>query len=201
MRRRGTLSGVRRVIAGIFVGGAGTRMGGVPKGLLRVASGETIVERWCALLGPRAAGTVLVGEHPAYSALGVPMLRDAPVGAGPIGGVIALLEHARSQGAAYALALGGDMPWVSGALVDRLIAASPAPIVAPRRDGRWETFFARYAVSGAVLATARRRAGDGEHSLQSLFRASGAVELRLDAREACELRDWDTPADLAIGQP
>ena len=52
-----------RAIAGVFVGGAGTRMGGVPKGLLRAPDGPAIVERSrSALAAAGVTEVVLVGQ-------------------------------------------------------------------------------------------------------------------------------------------
>jgi molybdenum cofactor guanylyltransferase len=184
-------------IAGIFVGGAGTRMGGVAKGLMRTPDGATLVDRWAALLGPLGLEIVLVGAHahPAYAGLGLEMVDDAPRGIGPLGGLVALLGRA---GRARALAFACDMPFVSSALVHRLLAASPdAAILAPRRDGQWEPLCARYDPARVLgPATARARADD--HSLQRLLGDVGATALALSARETNELDDWDTPDDLTV---
>lgn len=182
-----------RAVAGIFVGGAGTRMGGIAKGLMRTGDGATLVERWCITLDPLGVELVLVGDRAAYAGLGMEVVADQPAGIGPLGGLVALLRRA---GAAQALALACDMPFVSSTLLDRLLAASPqAPIVAPRRDGRWEPLCARYDPS-RVLAPALANARSGDHSLQRLLRDAGAVELPLTPKQADELRDWDTPEDV-----
>jgi len=182
------------VIAGVFVGGAGTRMGGRAKGLLRAPDGSPIVERWHTILGALGVEMFLVGTSDAYAHLGLEVVADSPGGIGPLGGLIALLRRA---GAKPALALACDMPFVSPALVQRLMRAEPAPVVAPRRDGRWEPLLARYEPS-AVLALALSRVGARDHSLQSLLEAAGAVELPLIGQEADELRDWDAPEDLSL---
>ncbi len=189
------------VLAGVFVGGAGKRMGERAKGLLEAPGGGTIVERWLTVL--RDAGVsqvVLVGRHPdreggrheAYEGLGLETIEDEPAGVGPIGGLAALLRRA---GAAHALALACDMPFVSRGLVARLIAAPAAAVVAPRRNGFWEPLCARYDAS-RVLSLALRRIAAGQRALQPLLGEAGAVELRLEPGEASELRDWDTPDDL-----
>lgn len=180
------------VVAGIFVGGHGRRMGGVAKGLLRAAGGETIIERWSRLLGALAIPSVLVGAHPAYAGCGIERIDDAPQAEGPLGGLIALLEHA---GAGYAIALACDMPYVSERLLALLRDAPSAPIVAPRRGERWEPFFARYAADD-VLATARARAATRMSAMQGLMDACGARDLELAPGDWTQLRDWDTPGDL-----
>jgi len=182
-----------RAVAGVFVGGQGVRMGGLPKGLLRGPDGATLVERWRAMLAELGVEVVLVGEADAYAGLGLAMLKDEPAGLGPLGGLVALLRHA---GALPALAFACDMPFVSRALVARLLAApADAPIVAPRRDARWEPLCARYDPA-RVLPLALARAASAHHSLQPLLDAAGAAALPLLPDEGAQLRDWDTPADV-----
>jgi molybdopterin-guanine dinucleotide biosynthesis protein A len=197
----------RPIVAGIFVGGASRRMGGSPKGLLRTSasSDETLVGRWRALFERVGIPAVLVGDRSEYAALGLTMLRDARVGVGPIGGLVALLAHA---GDGHAIAVACDMPAVSESLVLRLARAPEAAAVAPRRDDRWEPFFARYDAPLA-LPVARARADAGAdradaasasaRSLQRLLDALAAVELPVTGDEARELRDWDTPEDVRSG--
>jgi molybdopterin-guanine dinucleotide biosynthesis protein A len=186
----------RRVIAGVFVGGAGKRMGGgCAKGLLAAPGGGTLLERWRRLLHTVGVDRlVLVGENEAYIALGLEAIGDEPRGIGPIGGLAALLERA---GHGHALALACDMPFVSGALVTRLLSAAGAPVVAPKR-GLWEPLCARYDAQ-RVLPIVRQRIAAGRHSLQGLLDEAGTFELPLYPEDAGALHDWDTPEDLHRG--
>ena len=186
-------------LAGIFVGGAASRMGGRAKGLLPAPEGLTIVERWSEILRSLGAGVVLVGEAGAYSHLGLEAIADQPPGIGPLGGLIALLRRA---GPARALALACDMPFVSSSLVERLCTtpATPAPILAPRRDDHWEPLFARYDAA-RVLPHALAHAEAGQRSLQRLLDRAGAAPLSLSPREELELGDWDSPGDIEKGKP
>jgi molybdopterin-guanine dinucleotide biosynthesis protein A len=181
------------IVAGVLVGGAATRMGGRPKGLLLAPDGQAIVHRTLAILTAAGIGDiVLVGAHPAYEATGRKALTDDPGGIGPFGGLLSLLRYAQAR---LAVALACDMPFVSSALVERLISAPSAPVVAPRRDGRWEPLCARYDPP-QVLSVAMRRAASNDYSLQRLLDDTGAVGLPLTPKEADELRDWDTMEDV-----
>ncbi len=181
--------------AGIFVGGGGTRMGGVAKGLLRGPDGLPLVVRAARLLESVGCSVVLVGEHPAYREVGLPMLPDVTKeGAGPLGGLVALLGA--GAGDAPVLALACDMPHVSANLLRRLLEEAPgAAALAPRREGRWEPLCARYRPS-AALALGKRRLAEGALALQGLLDALGATELPISREEADELCDWDSPEDI-----
>jgi molybdopterin-guanine dinucleotide biosynthesis protein A len=180
------------MLAGIVVGGAASRMGGAPKGLL-VADGRTIVDRLREALEGAGLEVVLVGAHEAYASLGLRSIPDEPAGVGPIGGLAALLAAAEGGRAMWVAC---DMPRVTSALVRRLVDAPPAAVVAPRRAGRWEPLFARFD-SAAALPVVRARISEGELGLQGLFDALGAVELPTSEAERELLEDWDTPEDLA----
>lgn len=178
------------VLAGIFVGGASRRMGGTPKGLLVGPDGQTLVARWRDVFAECGVPCVLVGAHPAYAGEGMTMLADVAADAGPLAGLAALLERS-----AVALAVACDMPFVSAAHVRMLLDAPRAVAVAPKREGRWEPFFARYdATLARPVVQARLEAG--AHSLQGLLDALGCVELELGADAGRFLDDWDTPADV-----
>jgi molybdopterin-guanine dinucleotide biosynthesis protein A len=185
---------VTDVVAGVFVGGRGKRFGGAAKGLLRAPGGGTLVDRWRGVLGEAGVEVVLVGRHEAYASLDLETIDDTPPGIGPLGGLIALLTRAARTRDGQALALACDMPFVSASLVRRLVAAPPAPIVAPWRDDHWEPLCARYDAS-VVLPHAQRRLAAGKHSLQPLLVDLGAVALTPDPADARELDDWDEPGD------
>jgi molybdopterin-guanine dinucleotide biosynthesis protein A len=167
-------------------------MGGCAKGLVMAPDGRTILRRSLEIL--RTAGVhdvVLVGAHDAYAPLGLTTIKDEIRGIGPLGGLLSLLRHA---GQRRAMALACDMPFVSAGLIARLLSVPGEPIVAPRRDGRWEPLCAVYDAS-FVLPVAVDRAASLDYSLQRLLDDAGAIELFLAPHEADELRDWDTPED------
>jgi molybdopterin-guanine dinucleotide biosynthesis protein A len=136
---------------------------------------------------------VLVGENGAYTSLGLDALADARPNAGPLGGLVSLLERA-GDGAAIAVAC--DMPFLTAPLFARLASHAPsAAAVAPRDGDAWSPLFARYDAS-RVLAEAKRRLASESHALQPLLDAVGAEPLPLAPDEARALRDWDSPADI-----
>ena len=184
------------MLAGIFVGGRGARMGGAVKGLLRGPGGEPLVVAIAAAAREAGLEPVLVGAREEYAALGLATVADV-ADAGPLGGLVALLEAAHG---ARAVAIACDMPHVTTALLARLASGPDAPVLAPKRDGRWEPLFARYDAA-RVLPVARARLARGELALQGLLDEVGAAELATNAEERDALDDWDTPEAAAAANP
>jgi molybdenum cofactor guanylyltransferase len=179
-------------VVGIFVGGASSRMGGRPKGLLPTANGETVLERTIRIAQTVSPQIVLVGRSDAYRT-SVLTLSD-PVGtSGPLGGLCSLLEY---SGDDRAVALACDMPFITPDLLRRLaIAPSTARAVLPKREGLWEPFFARFDAKRA-LPFVRSRLASRSGALQGLFDDLEADELPLGPTEARLLSDWDSPEDM-----
>ncbi len=161
-------------------------MGGVAKGLLHTHEGEPIVSRTRRLVEALGMECVLVGAHPAYRDLGLPLLDDDPGAEGPLAGLLALLEHAKGR---VVLAIACDMPSIDVAILRRLLDEAPhAPAVAPR-SAYWEPLCARYGPS--VLPVARELARRGERSLQRVLDAASAHALVPTREEVAALEDWD----------
>jgi molybdenum cofactor guanylyltransferase len=189
---------VSRSLVGIFVGGSSLRMGGAPKGLLRTASGESVVERLLRV-SREALGNVpivLVGESRAYVHLKLPWLADAHTGIGPIAGLEALLSAARELSAVSVIALACDFPRLTAELIKRLFDHAPgAAAVAARPDGVWQPLCARYEPAAALLATEKLIQND-ERALYRVLEELGAVELSLTSGDLAALVDWDEPSDV-----
>ena len=185
---------------GLFVGGRGSRLGGLAKGNLRTREGERVIERLIAacreaLDEPNLA---LVGAVDGYADLGLPALADAPAGVGPIGGLRALLLAGAARGVPSVLALACDLPFLSARLIRRLATEElDAAFLSPRDGEFWQPLVARYDTS-AALAAVDAALAHGERALKSVPARLGprARALSIDERERLELRDCDSPADL-----
>jgi len=197
----------RRITIGIFVGGKGTRMGGVAKGLLHAPGGtETLLERLvrqCARAAPEST-PFLIGEATPYAALALPQLPDAPAGVGPIGGLRALLMRALADDSELALALACDLPFLDQSLISSLISPFSDPARAARVpfvEGRLQPLAAVYAPD-ATLSAVDRSLALGRHALMSVLDQLGSAldRVEFDAERALALRDWDTPEDLSRGE-
>ena len=192
------------MIVGVLVGGRGSRLGGVSKGLLAAPSGNaTLVERLRAEV--QAAFTqpelVLVGAAEPYAKLGLSAVPDAPEGVGPLGGLGGLLAHAERRGASAVLALACDLPYLERGLLARLGREAPEARALVVTDGAVRNpLIARYAVTETAGAVQHVLAA-GRRSLQAVLDELGSevVTLELSEAERATLRDWDTPEDIARG--
>lgn len=199
----------RRLEIGIFVGGRGLRMGGVPKGNLPIG-GQTVLERTLeicrgAMLAPSTHDVPiwLIGDSSPYPAADVLRIGDDPRGVGPLGGLRAFLREL-SQRAAVAVVLAGDLPFVSAPLLKRLANETPeAAALAPRdAEGRWQPLFARY-LPEVLLPHVEIALSEDRTSLQYLFERLGdrACALDLSPAEWAALYDWDRPSDMIMERP
>jgi molybdopterin-guanine dinucleotide biosynthesis protein A len=175
---------VGSIVAGIFVGGASSRMGR-PKGLLPY-EGVTLVGRWRAMFTAMQIEHVLVGRRPEYAQIDLPALADDPPGVGPIGGLAALLSFAGDR---RAIAVACDMPYVTRADIEALIETNAT---AAARGDRWEPLCAIYEPRACSMV--RDRIARGEHALYAVLDALDAVPITIDG---AHLRDWDRPSDLS----
>ena len=183
----------------IFVGGASSRMGGEPKGLLNTESEgveESIVHRHLRHASALDLYPVFVGAAEPYALqfTDIRVIADDPEGVGPLGGLSGVLKAA---GDAQVLALACDMPYVTTTLLSRLItSASHAAVLATRSlEGRWDPLCARYDPA-RVLPVLQTALSQGVHSFQRLYGLLPVTELELAEAERAQLHDWDTPEDI-----
>ncbi len=180
-----------KVAGALLAGGRSARMGRPKAGV--VVDGQTMAVRALAALSGLGVPVVVVGH-----AMGVDgdvrVIADARADVGPLGGVEALLASGVAE--AYVV-LPVDMPRVTTALLQELVAAFTGGAVVYRVVGadRLQPF--PLVVAAAVLATVRARLDAGERRVVDLVAALDPVIVALDAARAGELVDVDTPDDLA----
>jgi molybdopterin-guanine dinucleotide biosynthesis protein A len=162
----------------ILAGGLSTRMGR-DKSRLR--------------LGSR---TLIGHARHAARAVGVPVRvvrRDVVPRCGPLGGVLTALERTRADAVLF---LACDMPWVSVALLRlvmrRLRAKDQAVFVGTGRGAGFP-----FAVRREALPRVREQLAAGDHSLQALARRLGGRRVLIPARWRAQLRNLNTPQELA----
>ena len=139
----------------ILAGGRARRLGGIPKGLL-LRDGRPVLQHLLAL-APRFMETFLVASDAApYRSFGVRSVADVLPEHGAPGGVHAALVQAHTP---WVLAVAAEMPFVTLAVVERLLAERREAVDAVGFEvgGRLEPLLALYRTAlapawGAALA-------------------------------------------------
>ena len=182
----------------LLAGGRATRMGGAPKGLLRV-NGEPIAARSVSLFLRLFGRALVVANDPApYAAFGAPVVPDRVAGRGAPGGLHAALATATTP---WVFAAGCDMPFLDERAIAFLAARrSGADAVLVRAGGRLEPLHAFW--SRACLAPLETLLAGGEPSLRHLAAAVRAeiveeAEWRLVDPTGRSLENANTPEDAA----
>lgn len=126
-----------RVLGAIIAGGASSRFGS-PKALARVGD-LRVIDRVARALGACLAVddlVAIVNNEEIADSIGLPHRPDVLAGMGALAGVHAALLWARELGYAGVLAGGCDMPFLSPALLEEVLARRDGhDVVIPESDG------------------------------------------------------------------
>lgn len=181
----------------ILAGGAGTRLGTLPKGLLRL-QGRTFLDRLLDLHPAFSEAYVVASDGAAYAGLGVKIVPDVIEGKGAPGGVHAALQHAKTE---WVFVSGIDLPLLTVPVVAQLALQldEASDVVCYSVAGRFEPLAAFYRRS-LVEPLGEQVKADG--SLQEFI-----ASVRVKALNERELKRVDpggqalinvnTPEDLA----
>jgi formate dehydrogenase accessory protein FdhD len=137
------------ILGVVMAGGRNTRYGGL-KAFAEVG-GKPIAERVIgALMRVTSDVVVITNDAAAYAPLGLPMRADSVLSGGALAGLLTALRWAEEKDAAGVLTVACDMPFASGALLERIAdtaQSTGADVVAPESGGRRgiEPLFAYYA--------------------------------------------------------
>ena len=169
------------VAAAILAGGAARRMGGANKSALKIGD-RAIFERQLAVLRPLCDPVIVVANDDARVA-GYDLTRvgDLIPGAGPLGGLLtAIVASHRDR----TLVVACDLPFLSTALVERLIRPSQADVVIPHGPRGYEPLCATW--RAGCEAAVRQRIAAGRLDVVGLLPA-----LQVEEIGAAELAVYD----------
>lgn len=190
------------IAAAILTGGQARRFLGRDKSRL-VVEGRTILDRQLSMLSPLVTRILIVtsaARLPEFHDVdGARAIVDQYPDGGPLGGVLTALAAAPGH---PVFVLGGDMPSVTGALVDALArrhASTPADVTAPVSPRGFEPLAALYAQS--AVPGLQRALASGDLSLQRAVRALRlsllpAPDVAAAGDPAALFRNINTPEDL-----
>jgi molybdopterin-guanine dinucleotide biosynthesis protein A len=110
-------------VAVVLAGGTARRLGGIDKTALPMGDGAPALERVLASLAGAAQVVVVGPERAVEGAVRPRWTRESPPGGGPLAGLAAGLAALGPVGAVDAVVvLAGDLPLVTSAVVDALVA-------------------------------------------------------------------------------
>ena len=175
------------VSALILAGGRATRLGGVAKHEL-VIGGETIFARQVRVLAPRVREIMVAGpEIPGYR-----RVVDAIEGAGPLAGIAAGLAAVATP---WLLVVAGDMPWISGDVIDALLdRAEGNDAACVRERGLPEPLVS--VLHARVWPIVERRVAAGRLKASAIFTEEDLAVGWLDDPDPRALKSVNSPEDL-----
>ena len=179
---------MREVTALILAGGKATRLGGVDKREL-VVEGRTIFDRQLEVLH----GLPILVSSP-RDIPGHVTVRDAVADGGPLAGIAAGLAAARTT---WLLVLAGDMPYITAAVIERLLArmADDIDAVGVRLAGLPEPLVCVLRVS-VFLPLVQARLARGDLKASRLLTEGEVMVAWLDEHDARPFFNVNVPADL-----
>jgi molybdopterin-guanine dinucleotide biosynthesis protein A len=144
------------VAAAILAGGRARRFGGTVKSTL-VLDGARIIDRQIAELRKVADPIFIIAPDPApFASLGLAVHSDIMPDCGALGGIYtAIIRSPRPR----TLVVAGDLPFLSAALLERLVRRTDADLVVARGPRGYEPLCAVY--STACAEPIRRRLENG----------------------------------------
>lgn len=207
---RGHMSAANgHTVAIILAGGAGTRLGGLPKPLLELA-GETFLTRVIRAVAPAVGEIVVVAAAgqdlgaPLQPAVPVRVIRDSAAAAGPLAALADGLRAVADSRPAQAFVASCDVPRLSTAVVrlvlDSLAASPAADWAVPEVGGHPQVLVS--ALAPRMLGAIDSHLAAGRRDLRGLLarvavRTIDEASLRRVDPGLESFRDVDTPNDLA----
>jgi molybdenum cofactor guanylyltransferase len=175
----------RDEITGVLLVGGASRRFGSPKALARF-QGEVLGERAHRLLGEAFGRVLVVGKVSDDLGLPFEVVDDGSEVRAPIVGLVAALRHAETD---VCVVLPTDMPLVSADLLRRLADEVEGFDAAVPQSGPLPGAYRK-----AALPALEQRVAAGE---LALYRALEELSVRVVETDDEELRNVNTPADLA----
>ncbi len=185
------------IAAAILAGGKASRLGGLAKGTLDIAGGQTIIDRLVRELTQGGAEEIIISANDAtpYGRYGKRIVADITKGAGPVGGIEAALVHLGGRCDAV-IFVPCDMPAITAREISKLkeaFLAGETPVVyAETGDYFWQPLCAvvHNGLADKVSAAIR----DGVRSVRDLWCRLGAATVHFENDAA--FMNVNSPADL-----
>ena len=192
-----------RITGAILSGGKASRLGGVPKGLLQLRSGKTLIENLLDQMKRAGIDDVILcaNDPDLYAHVGLDVVGDLRPDSGPLAGVEAALAHCAGRTDAV-LFCPCDLPGMTSvqlAQLMRVFAERPedALIVYAETSGFfWHPLCAL--VHNDALDAIRRALEEGHRGVRRLWTQLGALAVLFE--DPTPFFNINTPEDVARWQ-
>jgi molybdopterin-guanine dinucleotide biosynthesis protein A len=177
----------------VLAGGAGRRLGGRHKPAIPIGGRRLLDVALAALCG---AETVVAVGPPLATAQPVRWTRESPAGGGPVAALQAALPL---LGSPAVVVLAADLPFVTCAAIDELVAAHREPAAATMAvddGGRLQPLLACYDVARLVTAVPADATGMSMRALLAVIEAAGDLRGVMLGGTPPVTWDCDTATDL-----
>jgi molybdopterin-guanine dinucleotide biosynthesis protein A len=173
----------------VLAGGRSSRMG-TNKALL-ILNGETLIERALRKLRAVCPEVAIAGGTPELARF-APILPDEFPDRGPLGGIIAALEHSSHE---WNLILAVDVPFLPIEVLERLLACTDEHHVCIMAEVAGQKHPLCAAYSRRSLATLRAELARGNGKVTTAIAAAGQV-LYLPFEHEAWFQNLNTPEDF-----
>ena len=173
----------RGFAAAILAGGRASRYGGVPKGLIEVEPGVSILERTIREIREAGASEIVIvaNDPEPYERFGLQIVPDLRRGIGPLGGIEAALAHFGGKCEAV-LFLPCDLPGMTSGVISSLLQAFEemgAPVVFAETELFFEQPLCAVVHNGLYFDIVRL-VDEGVRKVADAWMALGAVSVHFD---------------------
>jgi molybdopterin-guanine dinucleotide biosynthesis protein A len=154
----------KTVSALILAGGYSTRMG-VDKGLMEF-KGKPMIQHSITVLKPIANEIILSSNNVEYKQFGFDVVSDNKVGQGPLAGLIASLEHSKSESN---IVLSCDVPLITTSIIEKLLSNSKEfDVTVANSENQIHPLIGVYKKS--CLGSLKKQFDNGERSVQNAIK-------------------------------
>jgi len=186
------------IAAAILAGGAASRYGGRPKGLIRLPDGRTIIERLITELRSAGLADIIIcaNDSQPYRHFHMPIIPDVWPGRGPLSGIEAAIQHYQKS-AMGVLILASDLPAVTAAEIRHFTAefmSNHAEMIAARIHNRRHQPLI-IVLNTSTLPAIRDALDTGDYRIRAL--CSVLETVFVDFSDARPFANINTPEDLA----
>ncbi len=176
------MDSINKITGIVLSGGKSSRMGR-EKGLCTLR-GKPLIEYAVEVLIEVCDDVIISANDNSYDYLGLPVVKDAVPGVGPIGGISSAIHYSETNDN---FILSCDMPFVSGELIRYILSGKPGyQAVVPVNDGFPEPLCAYYRKD--IVEVFDRSIENGIYKIRRAIKSGDVAYIDIDRRNGFDNR-------------